>query len=257
MEDNNDHNEIEMKQRLEGLGYIVIKSVQSDNIADRDYYTPYINEWSIYQPWNNDETLNLTIRELQDRGRMTLVNWDRLYILKCAFIQTSSLSGEVWESGVYQGGTALLLKKLISSARTKKANTTLRLFDTFEGMPRVTDGLDLHAEGDFSDTSLEDVKKLVGTDEFIEYHKGWIPETFAGLDDSKIRLAHIDVDIYQSVVECCEFIYPMTVQGGILLFDDYGFCSCPGARRAVDQFFANKPETPFVLPTGQAIVHKL
>jgi O-methyltransferase len=38
-----------------------------------------------------------------------------------------------------------------------------------------------------------------------------------------------------------------------MVFDDYGFPTCPGARKAVDEFFANKPETPIVLDTGQAI----
>jgi hypothetical protein len=29
---------------------------------------------------------------------------------------------------------------------------------------------------------------------------------------------------------------------------------CPGARMAVDEFFHERPETPIVLPTGQALV---
>jgi O-methyltransferase len=39
-----------------------------------------------------------------------------------------------------------------------------------------------------------------------------------------------------------------------MLFDDYGFDSCPGARKAVDEFFANKPEKPFYLPSEQRFV---
>jgi len=42
-----------------------------------------------------------------------------------------------------------------------------------------------------------------------------------------------------------------------LVFDDYGFPSCAGGKRAIDEFFAGKPEVPIVLPTGQAIVVKL
>ena len=55
----------------------------------------------------------------------------------------------------------------------------------------------------------------------------------------------------------CEFVYPRLVPGGMMVFDDYGFWSCPGARMAVDQFFAEKLERPLALPTGQAIVTKL
>ena len=41
-----------------------------------------------------------------------------------------------------------------------------------------------------------------------------------------------------------------------MLFDDYGFESCPGAKQAVDEFFRDKAEKPLVLPTAQAIIFK-
>jgi len=83
-----------------------------------------------------------------------------------------------------------------------------------------------------------------------------MPATFAEREKARIAFAHVDVDIYRSVLDCCEFIYPRLVQGGFMLFDDYGFASCPGARRAVDEFFLDAPETPIVLGTGQAFVIK-
>jgi len=39
-----------------------------------------------------------------------------------------------------------------------------------------------------------------------------------------------------------------------MLFDDYGFRSCPGARRAIDEFFESKPESVVLVPTGQALI---
>lgn len=45
--------------------------------------------------------------------------------------------------------------------------------------------------------------------------------------------------------------------GGVLIFDDYGFPTCPGAKRAVDEFFAAVPEHSVYLPTGQAVVTRL
>jgi len=44
--------------------------------------------------------------------------------------------------------------------------------------------------------------------------------------------------------------------GGFIVFDDYGFPSCPGARAAVDEFFSGKSYFPLCLPTGQALVFK-
>ena len=91
----------------------------------------------------------------------------------------------------------------------------------------------------------------------VEIHKGWIPDTFARLDDRTYALAHIDVDLYRSALDCCEYFYPRLTAGGVLLFDEYGFADAVGERDAVDEFLADKPESPIVLPTGQAIVLKL
>ena len=138
------------------------------------------------------------------------------------------------EAGVYQGGTARLLRRLIESSPNRRC---LHLFDTFLGMPATNREHDHHQAGDFSNTSTEAVSSFVGREDWISYHKGLIPQTFKGLESVRVALSHIDVDIYQSVVDCCQFLYPRTVPGGFLLFDDYGFPSCPGARAAVDEFF--------------------
>lgn len=134
--------------------------------------------------------------------------------------------------------------------------TQLRLFDSFAGLPHSGHQLDLHHAGDFADTGLEQVRTTVGAEDWIDFRKGWIPQTFAGLESSRIRFAHIDVDLYQAIVDSCAFIYPRLAPGGMLVFDDYGLPSCPGARAAVDEFFRDKPETPFPLINGQCLLVK-
>ena len=131
----------------------------------------------------------------------------------------------------------------------------LHLFDTFDGMPETDAGRDLHKRGDFADTSLQSVQARI-PESSVTFHKGLIPATFAELGDASIAFAHVDVDIYAAVREGCEFIYPRVRPGGFMVFDDYGFPSCPGARMAVDEYFAARIAFPLVLPTGQAIVFK-
>lgn len=166
--------------------------------------------------------------------------------------QALASPGAFVECGVYQGGTARLLAEVLTHPN---ATRRLHLFDTFAGMPKTGD-TDLVQAGDFGDTNLERVKSVVGHADIAEFHPGLIPKTFASLTGLEIALAHVDVDIYRSVLDCCEFIYPRLVPGGFIVFDDYGFQSCPGARSAVDQFFQGRPERPLVLPTGQAIVFR-
>jgi len=88
-------------------------------------------------------------------------------------------------------------------------------------------------------------------------HIRLIPGTCKKLEDARLAFAHIDVNVYSSVMACCRFIYPRLVAGGMLVFDDYGLATCPGARKAADDFFADTPEKPIALATGQALVIKL
>ncbi|MEO5350684.1 MAG: TylF/MycF family methyltransferase [Magnetococcus sp. YQC-3] len=163
----------------------------------------------------------------------------------------SSLEGDFFECGVYKGGTSMMLSNIINP------KNTLHLFDTFEGMPEVNTKFDnYHKKGDFSNTSLESVSKNVNsiTKCPVLFYKGFIPDTFKQIpENQKISFAHIDVDIYQSIKDCCEFIYPRMVEYGVIVFDDYMTPSCEGAKIATDNFFKDKPGKLIALSTQQAI----
>lgn len=193
------------------------------------------------------------MKAYQQIGHYTLVSPDRCYMLYGLASQALYLKEAFWECGVYMGGTAMMFANLLA-AKDPAGATKLHLFDTFEGMPDTDPEKDLHKSGDFADTNVERVRKRVGHSNRVAFHKGFIPKTFAGMENTKIAFAHIDVDIYQSVWDCCAFIYPRLVAGGFMVFDDYGFPSCPGASKAVDDFFADKLEKPLILPTGQALI---
>ena len=100
------------------------------------------------------------------------------------------------------------------------------------------------------------VESRIPDPSIVQFHQGVIPRTFEELDSHSIAFAHIDVDLHAAVADCCRFIYPRIQNGGFMVFDDYGFPNCPGARKAVDDFFVDKIEIPLVLPTGQAVVFR-
>lgn len=231
-----------LKQAAKAAGFEIHRQPKSRSLAipDAELYQP------LFSPWQSEAFA----AEYTPISPWTLVSKDRCYVLASLASQASQLDGEIWECGVYRGGTAMLLAKLLSNAGTK-----LRLFDTFEGMPETDSARDLHKAGDFSDTSLEAVRSRVPGD-FVHFHKGLIPNTFAGLESTQIAFAHIDVDIYHAILACCDFIFPKLCIGGFMLFDDYAWPSCPGARAAVDEFFRERTAIPLVLPTGQAVVFK-
>jgi len=167
--------------------------------------------------------------------------------------QCLHVAGDYAECGVYKGGTAHLLADTVRGSDKK-----LLLFDTFGGMPESAESdASGHRQGDFGDTSLESVTQYLAGFEGVQFYPGFIPATFEPFKDRRFAFVHVDVDLYSSVADCCEFFYDRLSPGGILVFDDYGFKMYrEAARRAVEEFFTEKPNPPIVLPTGQAVVIK-
>lgn len=199
--------------------------------------------------WNEDEQFTAVLAEITGR---TLLDPIRCYMLYQFARQANGLAGNVAEVGVYMGGSARLLARLSEST-----NKTLHLFDTFSGLPKEDPSRDLHQEGDYGDLALQEVKKYLADFKHIRFHPGTFPETAKGGEREIFCFAHVDVDLYQSTRDCCEFFYPKLEKGGILLFDDYGSWRCPGVKKAVDGYFSDKKEQPIYLPTGQCVVCKV
>lgn len=137
--------------------------------------------------------------------------------------------GDLVEVGVYKGGSASALAEV-----AKEQKRRLFLFDTFTGIPIADASVDRHKVGDFSDTSLEDVRAAIP--EAI-FKPGIFPGTMTD-DVGPIGLAHVDCDQYASVQACCTALAPRMVEGGVMVFDDYDVL--PGAKRAVDEAFAGR-----------------
>jgi len=134
------------------------------------------------------------------------------------------------------------------------------IFDSFEGLSAPTP-----EDSSAGQQSVWKKGELLAEEEVTKYnlrmyadrchfHKGWIPERFAQVHDRKFAFVHIDVDLYQPTRDTLEFFYERVTPGGVIVCDDYGSTLCPGARKAMDEFLADKPETLFHIPTGQALV---
>jgi O-methyltransferase len=220
--------------------------VPKTDIPDREYYAPLFSPW--LQP---DERKKLRADDLQ-----AVASVDRKYLLwQLATQSARALEGDAAELGVYRGGTAYVLARALREAGTRKK---LHLFDSFSGMPETSKDHDIHQEGDFSDAPLEQVKQYLSDyAQDVAFHPGFVPATFAGLEGSAFCFVHIDLDLHDAIRDATAFVYPRMPRGGVIVYDDYGFPTCPGARKAVDDYFADKAEMPLVLSTGQCVVFKL
>lgn len=218
----------------------IYKRLVIRNIPSASSYKPH------YCPWR-DEAFKKKYSAVRNKTGLTP---EALYNLEFFLGLTARVPGDVFELGVWKGGSARVVADFLSAS-----NKTLYLFDSFEGMQHVDTLRDRHVVGDFGDTSLEGVKEFVleSVNKKVEFKKGWIPQTFSGLDKISISFAHIDLDLKDSIDSALDFICPRLSEGAVVVFDDYGFASCPGAKVAVDQFILKVGGNIFVLPTGQAV----
>jgi len=174
------------------------------------------------------------------------------------YLLEENISGNVAEVGVYKGNSAFLLAKYAQHPNVK---STCYLFDTFEGFDtRDIKELDVDVDKtQFQDTSIEYVKKNVGTNNVV-YVKGYFPEslTHVGEIDS-FSLVHIDCDLEKPIADSLHYFYPRLKKGGFLIMHDHSSFHWPGAKRTIDSFFDNKPESIIPIPdkSGTCVVRKV
>ncbi|EPA05240.1 TylF/MycF/NovP-related O-methyltransferase [Candidatus Nitrosarchaeum limnium] len=157
------------------------------------------------------------------------------FVIHSIATSQSKISGDMAEVGVYQGGSAKIICEV-------KGNNKLHLFDTFEGLPKISDkdthfGIKYWTDKQFSNTDIESVRKYLKDYEDVSFYKGKFPDTSVPVTDSKFSFVHLDVDLYESTTECLKFFYPRLVKGGIILTHDY---HTNGVHSAFTEFFQGK-----------------
>lgn len=162
---------------------------------------------------------------------------------------TARLPGDTAECGVFQGLTSFLVCR-----ETAGRGKPHHVFDSFEGIskPGELDGRHWH-EGDLAAPEAE-VRGNLKDFDFVEYHAGWIPARFPDVDGRQFSLVHVDVDLYDPTKASLDFFWPRMVSGGVVLMDDYGYATCPGARRAADELAAREGLVILELASGQGVL---
>lgn len=156
--------------------------------------------------------------------------------------RVAKVPGDIAEVGAYKGGSS----KLICEAKGKK---TFHVFDTFEGLPEISshDNAQQFTKGEFP-SSLEEVTKLFSPYSDVHLYKGYFPATSGPIEHKKFSFVHLDVDLHDPTRDSLAFFYPRMSPGGVIISHDYG--NAPGVRKAIDDFFKDKPEPVFEFLAG-------
>lgn len=185
-------------------------------------------------------------------SKLDFSSLDRRYLLDQWVKQALFVEGDTAECGVFHGASSLLICRRIEGTGKRHF-----LFDSFEGIsaPTGEDAGCAWQRGAFC-CSEAHVRESLRPFDFVRFYKGWIPERFHEVEDRQFSLVHIDVDLYQPTLDSFAFFYERMASGGVMICDDYGMIQAPGAKRAVDEFFADKKEPVIDLTTGQGLVIK-
>jgi O-methyltransferase len=185
----------------------------------------------------------------------TGMKYDRLYTLWQAVAQLTNSTDPILEIGAFRGGSAHFVA---SALRWHGRANPFFVCDTFHGHAVVDDDADsVHRVGEqFVNTSLEEVAAYLAPFPNVRLIQGDFRGTSGQLVGAgPFPLVHLDVDVYPVTAHALEFIAPRMLRGGWIVVDDYGFTTCPGAKKAVDEFAAAHPEfTAMHLLTGQAVL---
>ena len=193
--------------------------------------------------WPREIFEQLGLRNPYELGNLTLP--------REALAATRHLQGAVVECGTYRGQGLATLSWLM-----REEGDTRSIFgcDSFQGFPRaatqdLVDGRlprqSLPAY--YAKTSEQEVRAFfdaLGLGDRITLLAGFFSETLPSAPIESIAVLLLDCDLYASYRVSLQCLYPKVQAGGWIIFDEYFSPKYPGARVAVDEFFATRPEQP-------------
>jgi hypothetical protein len=180
------------------------------------------------------------IRRVLRESHMRLNGCESYNILSTVRGTVEKIEGTLAEVGVFRGGSA----KLICEG---KGSRELHLFDTFGGLPEPGEvDSSIFWRGQHK-AAMEPVQQYLHRYSNVYFHKGRFPSTAAPVERKRFCFVHLDVDLYEATRAGLQFFYPRLNPGGVLISHDYNES---GVRRAIEEFFRDKPEIVMQQPAG-------
>lgn len=205
--------------------------------------------------------------ELTRSHPLPLRRLHRFFELSALLRSTRGIDGEVAECGCFRGLSSYIIASYLKMEHARFTGGGFRVFDSFAGLsqPGAEDALpceDRSAEaqrlrtmtqaGAFA-AALPEVRAALAEFPQIEFHAGWIPQSFAGQPERRYRFVHVDVDLYAPTLACLQYFYPRLQPSALLVSDDFGW---PGARRAIEEFCRDQRVALEVNRHEQAVLRK-
>jgi O-methyltransferase len=192
----------------------------------------------------------------------TMTSIERMYSLyqSINYVISKGIPGDFVECGVWKGGSSMLIALVL---RERQQNDRkVYMYDTFEGMSEPTEA-DKDVRGDVARellskqnardedsiwclSSLDEVKRNMASTGFDNIHfiRGKVEDTLLNYLPQQISLLRLDTDWYESTKMEMEKLYPLLVNKGVLIIDDFGHWE--GAKKAILEYFSEKTLNPLL-----------
>ena len=186
----------------------------------------------------------------------------RATVQMAMFALTALPAGDIVETGVFYGGTTVLMARVLRNASSER---TLWACDSFKGLPRsqredrggncsallLSEGDDIprrscgrgHVGMFYSPrTTVETTLRVEKLSRYVHIVPGWFHESLPPVGLRSIGFLRLDGDTYNGTYEALWRLYPLVVNGGIVYVDDAG--SFRGAAMALHAYFSRSIGTP-------------
>ncbi|MFY9101283.1 class I SAM-dependent methyltransferase [Aliarcobacter cryaerophilus] len=231
---------------------ILIFPIGTNQYQDNLYQKINVN--ATYNPWFGDLEFLDIYNQIKDN---TLVDIFRCYELFTLVKQSSKLkSGALIEIGVFEGGTGAIIAK---QAELSNINEKVYLCDTFNGVVKSSEYDPNYYDGEHKATknTVENLLQDINIQNTVILEGIFPDETGREIENLQFRFCHIDVDVYYSANDIVEWIWPKMVVGGMIVYDDYGYSTCKGITKHVNELSNDDDKMIFYNTNGHAIIIKI
>ena len=193
------------------------------------------------------------------------------------FTMIKEVPGCIVECGVGRARSLTILSslnKIMDSVGS--GGRKIYAYDSFQGFPKPSpedDSPRKPQEGEWSrspsgkyEYSPDFIRMVIEnanmpeSNDWLKLTKGFFCDSLKDFPEDEIAILHVDADLYQSYLDVLNALYQKVVTGGIIVFDDFQYVDnkgerWPGARKAVNEFFADKGQvlkqsirgTPYII----------
>ena len=242
---------LEMQRGIEAV------NIPPMGIVDRGgvFVTVGLATWARATSFLNDSKFLSLVDKHSELLPLPNWHWNLSVALWCAK-NALKLNGDFVELGVFKGHTTIFLAEYTDFQHEEKG---WYLYDTFAGIP----------EEDVNNPTWAELNKSLYVDSYfyadvvdrfesypnIHVIKGRVPDVFNDSPPpSRIAFLHVDLNSARAEVAALECLFDSIENGGMILFDDYGWAVCDEQHQAIKAWAKKMSVNILELPTGQGLL---